>query len=148
MAIILVNLAMMFQDLGDIERSLKYLKKALSINERVLGPDHLQTGACHHSLAITYNFVSKFKDALRHEKEYYKILNKLFGENDQRTKESSRWLETFTQRAVQAQRESNTKELSLKQIYPHPLFGVMKKMPMQIMEILKEDKKGEKKEKQ
>lgn len=101
----LTNIAIMYQDLGYHVRSLKYLKEALRINETLLGPDHSQTAASLHALAVTLSMMGQYKESLMNERRAYKILSSLFGDEDPRVKESSSWLQHFTARAVEAQKE-------------------------------------------
>ncbi|TVU03835.1 hypothetical protein EJB05_50605 [Eragrostis curvula] len=76
----LINVAMMYQDAGNMNTALRYLQEALMKNERLLGPDHIQTA---------------------HEKKTYDILAKQLGEEDSRTKDSENWLNTFKLREQQ-----------------------------------------------
>lgn len=98
-ASLITNLAMMYQELGDVTTSVQHLKEALRINEATLG-EHFQTASSFHALAVSYNIMSKFREALDAEKKSYNILMSLFGKDDPRTKESSNWIGRFTKLAV------------------------------------------------
>ncbi len=57
----LINVAMMYQDAGNMSTALRYLQEALTKNERLLGPDHIQTAICYHALAIAFSCMGAFK---------------------------------------------------------------------------------------
>jgi protein TIF31 len=57
----LINVAMMYQDAGNMNTALRYLQEALMNNERLLGPDHIQTAVCYHALAIAFNCMGAYK---------------------------------------------------------------------------------------
>jgi protein TIF31 len=103
LATVLTNLAMMYQDLGDMVASINFLKEALRVNLVVLG-ETFQTATTYHALAVSYNMIEKYRDALDHEKKSYIILNTLFGKDDLRTKESSNWVNHFAKLAIQTQK--------------------------------------------
>ena len=46
-----INVAMMYQDIGNMNTTLRYLQEALKKNERLLGEEHIQTVVCYHALA-------------------------------------------------------------------------------------------------
>ncbi|KAI3737527.1 hypothetical protein L2E82_27531 [Cichorium intybus] len=75
-----INVAMMYQDIGKMNKALRYLQEALKKNERPLGEEHIQTV---------------------HEKKTYDILVKQLGEDDSRTRESQNWMKTFKVREAQ-----------------------------------------------
>lgn len=56
-----INVAMMYQDAGKMNTALRYLQEALKKNERLLGPEHIQTGVCYHALAIAFNCIGAYK---------------------------------------------------------------------------------------
>jgi protein TIF31 len=41
--------------------ALRYLQAALTKNERILGPDHVQTAVCYHALAIAFSSMGSYK---------------------------------------------------------------------------------------
>ncbi|MNE72045.1 hypothetical protein D3C80_1679560 [compost metagenome] len=94
----------MYQELGDVQTSVQHLKEALRINEATIG-EHFQTAASYHALAVSYNIMNKFREALDCEKKSYNILMALFGKEDPRTKESSNWIGHFTKMAVKQTKE-------------------------------------------
>ena len=56
-----INVAMMYQDIGNMNTALRYLQEALKKNERLLGEEHIQTAVCYHALAIAFNCMGAFK---------------------------------------------------------------------------------------
>uniref|UniRef100_A0A7N2LC15 Clustered mitochondria protein n=1 Tax=Quercus lobata TaxID=97700 RepID=A0A7N2LC15_QUELO len=56
-----INVAMMYQDIGNMNTALRYLQETLKKNERLLGEEHIQTSVCYHALAIAFNCMSAFK---------------------------------------------------------------------------------------
>ena len=56
-----INVAMMYQDIGNMNTALSYLQEALKKNERLLGEEHIQTAVCYHALAIAFNCMGAFK---------------------------------------------------------------------------------------
>lgn len=65
---------------------------------------HSQNFRCHH-IALAYNKLALYKDAMAYEKRNLAILTEAFGENDHRAKEANKWLNQFTSKAVQKQIE-------------------------------------------
>ncbi|KAI3750983.1 hypothetical protein L2E82_21952 [Cichorium intybus] len=96
-----INVAMMYQDIGKMNKALRYLQEALKKNERPLGEEHIQTAVCYHALAIEFNCVGACKLSHQHEKKTYDILVKQLGEDDSRTRESQNWMKTFKVREAQ-----------------------------------------------
>eukprot|EP00742_Colponemidia_sp_Colp-10_P008460 GILJ01009165.1.p1 GENE.GILJ01009165.1~~GILJ01009165.1.p1 ORF type:complete len:1352 (+),score=315.80 GILJ01009165.1:74-4057(+) len=96
-----LNLAMMYQDLGHFHIAIQCLTEALRRSERLWGPDHYQVAACHNAIALTFAAVSDYRQALFHERNCYAILQKRYGDNDARTKESVSLMEQFTRKAVE-----------------------------------------------
>ena len=47
--------------MGKMDTALRYLQEALKKNERLLGPEHIQTAVCYHALAIAFNCMGAFK---------------------------------------------------------------------------------------
>jgi len=75
------NIGMILQDLGDIKASLSYFMKALQCNESLVGSDHLLlTAAICHAIAVDYNLLNSYKEALEMEKRNYTILLKVIGD--------------------------------------------------------------------
>ncbi|XXG64096.1 hypothetical protein AAC387_Pa05g2141 [Persea americana] len=96
-----INVAMMYQDIGKMNIALRYLQEALKKNERLLGPEHIQTAVCYHALAIAFNCMGAYKLSLQHEKKTYDILVKQLGEEDSRTRDSQNWIKMFKMRDLQ-----------------------------------------------
>lgn len=67
----LINVAMMYQDTGNMNTALRYLQEALSKTQRLLGPDHIQTAVCYHALAIAFNCMGAFKLSIQ---VYFSVL--------------------------------------------------------------------------
>ena len=127
LAIILTNMAMLYQDLGDYSRCHKLLLEALRINEKLLGPDHLQTATVHHLIAGTLSLLKQYKEAMTHERKYDMIVNSQFGAQDPRALESMQWLEHFTAKAVQASKEKLLEEQdqdALRSLWKSSLLGL------------------------
>eukprot|EP01080_Neovahlkampfia_damariscottae_P004299 gene4299-7655_t len=112
-AIILANIASMYQELNDIQKALVYMEKAISMNERVLGFDHIQTASNYHSMALLYSMVNP-KIALEYEKKNFKILSSKLDQQHVRVLESSQWLQVFTQKAVKIQKDIKKESLAAK----------------------------------
>ena len=71
-----INVAMMYQDIGNMNTALRYLQEALKKNERLLGEEHIQTAVCYHALAIAFNCMGAFK--LSHQACILKLYFLLF----------------------------------------------------------------------
>ena len=56
-----INVAMMYQDIGNMNTALHYLQEALKKSGRLLGEEHIQTAVCYHALAIAFNCMGAFK---------------------------------------------------------------------------------------
>ena len=61
------NMAGVYEDQGDYEKSLEYYVKALAIRERVLGPEHPYTATTYNNMAGVYYAKGEYEKAL----EYY-----------------------------------------------------------------------------
>jgi protein TIF31 len=151
MATIMTNISMMYQDMNDTQRSVKFLREALRINETILGATHVQTAQSHHALAVTYSMDKRFRDAIEHERKSYRILCENFGDKDQRALESGKWLQHFTVSAVHQQQEINQEEKLTSQalrsitslvkqqgvtVNPQQQREILQRMPQEILEML------------
>ena len=57
------NLALVYQDMGDLPRALEYHEKALTIREAKLGKDHPDTATTYNNLGALYYKMEQYSDA-------------------------------------------------------------------------------------
>ncbi|KAG2377485.1 hypothetical protein C9374_009396 [Naegleria lovaniensis] len=144
LAHIMLNIAMMYQDMGDLPRSLKYLLEVLRIYNSTLGETSDQACSTLHAIAMTHNFLRQYKTAATYERKNFIILKEKYGENDAKTKSSQQWFEHFTGRAVAVERELKQGEQEAMKLWnlqqsmaSNQTFS--KKPPLEILNLLKED---------
>ncbi|KAL6062933.1 Clustered mitochondria protein [Balamuthia mandrillaris] len=109
----LTHMALMNQDLGRLELSLRLHTMALESNDYFTPEDDLSKAQICHYLAYAYSALDRFKEALHYEKKNYQILKQLVGENDLRTAESNIWLKQYTRKAVSMQIEAKKAQQEL-----------------------------------
>ncbi|KAF0978773.1 hypothetical protein FDP41_001843 [Naegleria fowleri] len=144
LAHIMLNIAMMYQDMGDLPRSLKYLLEVLRIYNVTLGETSDQVCTTLHAIAMTHNFLRQYKTAATYERKNFVILKEKYGENDARTKSSQQWFEHFTGRAVAVERELKQGEQEAMKLWNLQQSmaanqTLSKKPPLEILNLLKED---------
>jgi protein TIF31 len=76
---------MMEEGLGNVHVALRYLHKALKCNQRLLGPDHIQTAASYHAIAIALSLMEAYSLSVQHEQTTLQILRAKLGPDDLRT---------------------------------------------------------------
>lgn len=65
------SMAGAYRELGQYEKSEKYLLEALEIFKKTLGEEHLNTATCFNNLALNYKKQKKFSKA---EENYLRYL--------------------------------------------------------------------------
>ncbi|XP_029304608.1 LOW QUALITY PROTEIN: clustered mitochondria protein homolog [Cottoperca gobio] len=100
-------LGLVLHGLMEYELSLKFLQNALCSTSKYHGASSLKHAQSHHLLATVFESKGEFRSALQHEKEAYTIYKTQVGENHDRTKESSEYLNSLTQQAVILQKVIN-----------------------------------------
>ncbi|MED6161584.1 hypothetical protein PIB30_062196 [Stylosanthes scabra] len=94
---------MMEEGLGNVHIALRYLHKALKCNQRLLGPDHIQTAASYHAIAIALSLMEAYPLSVQHEQTTLQILRAKLGPDDLRTQDAAAWLEYFESKAFEQQ---------------------------------------------
>ncbi|XP_069471163.1 clustered mitochondria protein homolog isoform X2 [Ambystoma mexicanum] len=107
MALLDNNIGLVLHGVMEYELSLRFLENALAINSKYHGAKSLKVALSHHLVARVYASKAEFRSALQHEKEGYTIYKTQFGEQNEKTKESSEYLKYLTQQAVALQRTMN-----------------------------------------
>ncbi|XP_078278905.1 clustered mitochondria protein homolog isoform X1 [Rhinoraja longicauda] len=107
MALLDSNIGLVLHGVMEYDLSLRFLESALTINEKYHGTKSLKVAMSHHLVARVYDSKAEFRSALQHEKDGYTIYKNQFGENHEKTKESSEYLKYLTQQAVALQRTMN-----------------------------------------
>lgn len=107
MALLDSNIGLVLHGVMEYDLSLRFLESALTINGKYHGTKSLKVAMSHHLVARVYDSKAEFRSALQHEKDGYTIYKNQFGENHEKTKESSEYLKYLTQQAVALQRTMN-----------------------------------------
>jgi len=98
---ILTHIAMMFQDLGEVEKALFYHFETLAAHKHFCNDqDNISTAKLYHRIALAYSQMNKFKEALQYERKNYDLLKDIVGPNDFRTIQSTIWVKQFTSKLV------------------------------------------------
>ncbi|KAM3938791.1 clustered mitochondria protein homolog isoform 1-T1 [Leptodactylus fuscus] len=101
------NIGVVLQAVLECDLSLRFLEKALQVNEKYFGQKSLDVALSHHLIALAYTSKVEFRSAMQHEKETFTIYKALLGDCHERTRESSAFLKHVTQQAVNLQRTMN-----------------------------------------
>ncbi|XP_078535441.1 clustered mitochondria protein homolog isoform X4 [Lissotriton helveticus] len=107
MALLDSNIGLVLHGVMEYDLSLRFLENALTNNSKYHGAKSLKVALSHHLVARVYESKAEFRSALQHEKEGYTIYKTQFGEQHEKTKESSEYLKHLTQQAVSLQRTMN-----------------------------------------
>ncbi|CAG9538278.1 unnamed protein product [Cercopithifilaria johnstoni] len=107
MAEIDANIGVILYAVQEFDDALKFLQNALKLHLTYLEPQALKTALIYHLMAKTYSCRGDFRTALQMEKETFTIYSKTFGNDHEKTKESSECLKHLTQQAVTFQKRIN-----------------------------------------
>ncbi|XP_063967453.1 clustered mitochondria protein homolog [Lytechinus pictus] len=107
MALFDSNIGLVLHGVNQFELALKFLEKALETNIKYFGAKSLKAAHRYHLVARTHSCCGDFRSALRNEKDAYTIYREQFGDNHEKTKESSECLSYLTQQAVTLQKTMN-----------------------------------------
>jgi len=80
MSFIYSNIAKMYLNVGDFKQSLEWYLKVLSIQEMVLGKDHLDTAATYESIAYVNNECGNYEEAFGWYEKALKTIKKQLGD--------------------------------------------------------------------
>ncbi|EDV22641.1 uncharacterized protein TRIADDRAFT_28748, partial [Trichoplax adhaerens] len=105
MATIDSNIGLILFATENSQNAIQFLINALEIQQRYYGDDSINAAISHHLLAIVKSTACDFRSAMHHEKQVFNIYNGKFGEKDDRTKESSEFLNRLTGQAVVMQKK-------------------------------------------
>ncbi|KAI0480497.1 putative eukaryotic translation initiation factor 3 subunit CLU1/TIF31 [Xylariaceae sp. FL0804] len=94
------NAAVMLQHMQAYHASRIWFEQALSVCERVMGPQSLQTASLLFQLAQALALDNEAKAALNKMRDCYNIFLHEVGPDNNNTKEAESWLEQLTQHAV------------------------------------------------
>ncbi|MCP9258690.1 Clustered mitochondria protein [Dirofilaria immitis] len=101
------NIGVILYAVQEFDDALKFLQNALKLYQTYLEPQALKTALIYHLMAKTYSCRGDFRTALQMEKETFTIYSKTFGNDHEKTKESSECLKHLTQQAVSFQKRIN-----------------------------------------
>lgn len=106
-ALIDSNIGLILHAVGEYDISLKFLEKALALNQRFHGAKTLKVAVSYHLVARTQSCMGDFRSALANEKETFTIYKTQLGDEHEKTKESGECLRHLTQQAVVLQKKMN-----------------------------------------
>jgi tetratricopeptide (TPR) repeat protein/3',5'-cyclic AMP phosphodiesterase CpdA len=75
------GIALVYSDQGKYDEAITEFKKALTIYEKVLGKDHLDTATAYHCMAIVYSRQGNYKSALKWYREALGTRERVLGED-------------------------------------------------------------------
>ncbi|EJD73915.1 eukaryotic translation initiation factor [Loa loa] len=101
------NIGVILYAVQEFDDALKFLQNALKLHQTYMEPQTLKTALIYHLLARTYSCRGDFRTALQMERETFTIYSKTFGNDHEKTKESSECLKHLTQQAVTFQKRIN-----------------------------------------
>jgi len=107
LALIDSNIGLILHAVGEYDISLRFLEKALALNQRYHGVKSLKVAVSFHLVARTQSCMGDFRSALANEKETFVIYKTQLGEEHEKTKESGECLRHLTQQAVVLQKKMN-----------------------------------------
>jgi len=106
-ALIDSNIGLILHAVGEYDISLRFLEKALALNQKFHGGKSLKVAVSYHLVARTQSCMGDFRSALANEKETFTIYKTQLGEEHEKTKESGECLRHLTQQAVVLQKKMN-----------------------------------------
>merc|ERR1712002_1363797 len=107
LALIDSNIGLILHAVGEYDISLRFLEKALSLNQKYHGAKSLKVAVSFHLVARTQSCMGDFRSALANEKETFTIYKTQLGDEHDKTKESGECLRHLTQQAVVLQKKMN-----------------------------------------
>merc|ERR1719295_896490 len=107
LALIDSNIGLILHAVGEYDISLRFLEKALSLNQKYHGAKSLKVAVSFHLVARTQSCMGDFRSALANEKETFTIYKTQLGDEHEKTKESGECLKHLTQQAVVLQKKMN-----------------------------------------
>lgn len=102
-----LTIGVMLHGLRHHQYSVAYLVSALSVAEKVYGPDHLETALAHYVLARDKACRGEFREALQHQKIVLSVYKKILGENAVKTMEACQIYGQLTEQGVNYARQLN-----------------------------------------
>eukprot|EP01132_Coremiostelium_polycephalum_P009177 gene9177-11250_t len=110
------SIANLLQETEKLELSIEFFLQALKHQEFLFGADHIILASTYHSISFAHANLGDFKEAISYEKRAYHILEKEYGVEHARTKDSSNYLTSLTQAAVKVQKDIKMAQLQQQQI--------------------------------
>merc|ERR1712002_312239 len=107
LALIDSNIGLILHAVGEYDISLRFLEKALQLNQKYHGAKSLKVAVSYHLVARTQSCMGDFRAALANEKETFTIYKTQLGDEHEKTKESGECLRHLTQQAVVLQKKMN-----------------------------------------
>jgi len=107
LALIDSNIGLILHAVGEYDISLRFLEKALALNQKYHGAKSLKVAVSFHLVARTQSCMGDFRSALANEKETFTIYKTQLGPEHEKTKESGECLKHLTQQAVVLQKKMN-----------------------------------------
>ncbi|XP_023320484.1 clustered mitochondria protein homolog [Eurytemora carolleeae] len=107
LALIDSNIGLILHAVGEYDISLRFLEKALALNQKYHGAKSLKVAVSYHLVARTQSCMGDFRSALTNEKETFTIYKTQLGDEHEKTKESGECLRHLTQQAVVLQKKMN-----------------------------------------
>jgi len=93
-----IGLVLFFSAQFDLAQ--KFFLNALKLHQQYQAKKPIKAALGHHLIARCLAYKSEFREAIEHEKQTNKIYWQMFGENHEKTKESSEFLKLLTTQAV------------------------------------------------
>jgi protein TIF31 len=107
LALIDSNIGLILHAVGEYDISLRFLEKALALNQKFHGVKSLKVAVSFHLVARTQSCMGDFRSALTNEKETFTIYKTQLGDEHEKTRESGECLRHLTQQAVVLQKKMN-----------------------------------------
>ncbi|ADL52020.1 tetratricopeptide repeat protein [Clostridium cellulovorans] len=81
LAYLLDNLSLIYEDLGELQKSLEYQMKAVTIRENLLVENHPDLAMSYNNLSLIYKDLGELEKGLKYQKKAVAIREKILDEN-------------------------------------------------------------------
>ncbi|GAV10023.1 hypothetical protein RvY_19513 [Ramazzottius varieornatus] len=102
-----LSIGLMLHGLRYHHHSVTYLTNAVTLAEKLYGPDHLETALAHYVLARDKACRGEFREALQQQKRVIAIYKKVLGEGSNKTMEACQIYGQFTEQGVNYAKQLN-----------------------------------------
>ena len=87
------KMAGVYENMGHYPKALACYAKALSISERVLGPEHPSTATAYNNMAVVYYKRGDFKNSLKYFEKALAVRKMKLGINHPNTQNTMKWID-------------------------------------------------------